>query len=379
MIKEETNAVKTCKRCRRVLPELSDAGFCPYCGAKQTAANRRRRANGEGSVYKRPSGKYRVQLTEYKDGKRITKTKDGFTTRAAAYAYMATLRDQDSAPPPVLTFREAFAGFISSHDRSRSTLNCYRAAVKTFSALYDTPLDEITLDDLQGCLDDLEQGKRTKQNAKTVAGLVYKYAIPRYAALRQINLGQYLRIYDDTDTRDRPAFTLEQLAAIRQQIGRTPGADIVYSHCYLGFRPSALIALTPADYHPEQGGYFVGGIKTEAGKGRIVPVPQKIAPYIRIDGPTVFSIYADKPMSLKDYRRAFYGVLDDAGIDNPIVNGMHLYSPHTCRHTYATLLKDVAGADRDKLELMGHTSTEQLIEYQSANLHNLRRIVDSLA
>lgn len=378
MINDDKTAVKTCKRCRRVLPDLSGADYCPYCGAKQTTAPKRRRANGEGSVFKRPNGKYRVQLTEYRNGERITKTKDGFTTKAAAYAYISTLQNEQEKPQAVPTLREVFDAFISSHDRTRSTLNCYRAAVKAFTPLYNVPLDEITLEDLQGCIDDIEAGKRTKQNAKTIAGLIYKYAIPRYAALRQINLAQYLRIYDNSTGAERPAFTAEQLDAIRAQIGRTPGADIVYCHCYLGFRPSALLMLTPADYHPEHGGYFVGGIKTEAGRGRVVPIPAKIAPYIRPDKPFIFSLYANRATPIKDYRRAFYAVIEAAGIYNPVRDGLHLYTPHSCRHTYATLLKDVPGADRDKLELMGHTSTEQLLEYQSANLQELRRIVDAL-
>lgn len=378
MINDDKTAVKTCKRCRRVLPDLSGAEYCPYCGAKQTTAPKRRRANGEGSVFKRPNGKYRVQLTEYKSGQRLTKTKDGFTTKAAAYAYISTLQNEQEKPQAVPTLREVFDAFISSHDRTRSTLNCYRAAVKAFTPLYNVPLDEITLEDLQGCLDDIEAGKRTKQNAKTIAGLIYKHAIPRYAALRQINLAQYLRIYDNSTGAERPAFTAEQLDAIRAQIGRTPGADIVYAHCYLGFRPSALLMLTPADYHPEHGGYFVGGIKTDAGRGRVVPVPAKIAPYILHDKPFIFSLYADRATPIKEYRRAFYSVLEAAGINNPVRDGLHLFTPHSCRHTYATLLKDVPGADRDKLELMGHTSTEQLIDYQSANLQELRRIVDAL-
>ena len=378
MINELKTGVNTCKRCRKVLPDLQDAPFCPYCGAKQTTEKKRRRANGEGSVFKRPNGRYRVQLTEYKNGERITKTKDGFKTRAAAYEYIAQLKTAAADLPPVETFKYYFDAFIGSHPRSVSTLNCYKAGIKAFSPLFDLPLSDIQLEDLQACLDDITAGKRTKQNAKTAAGLVYKYAIPRCPELRQINLAAYLRIYDDTPAANRPAFTLEQLEQIRQQIGITPGANIVYCHCYLGFRPSALIALTRDNYHPD-GGYFVGGIKTDAGRDRVVPVPDKIRPYFDPCAAFPFSLDGVTPLSLKSYRRLFYDVLAAAGIDNPITeNGAHLYSPHTCRHTFATLIKNAPGSDRDKLELMGHTTAEQLREYQSVNLHDLRAIVDAM-
>lgn len=368
-----------CRKCKKVLPDLSGADYCPYCGAKQTQEQKRRhRANGEGSVFKRPNGTYRIQLTEYKNGKRITKTKSGFKTRADAYAYIPILKGDTKTPPP-LTFKQAFDGFINSHDRTRSTINCYKAAIKAFKPLFDVPLTEISIEDLQACADDISAGKRTKQNAKAAVGLIYKYAIPRCPALRQINLGSYLKIYDDSESAHRPAFDPAQLERIWQAIGQTPGADIVYCHCYLGFRPSALLALTCDDYHPDGGGYFVGGIKTDAGRDRVVPIPDKIRPYIDPCRAFIFSTGdGSTRLSLERYRALFYDVLTFCGIDNPIINGLHLYSPHTCRHTYATLLKQVAAPDVDKLALMGHTSAEQLREYQSVNLHELRRIVDAL-
>ena len=56
----------------------------------------------------------------------------------------------------------------------------------------------------------------------------------------------------------------------------------------------------------------------------------------------------------------------------------HRYTPHSCRHTFATLLKRVEAPDKDKLELMGHTSTAMLRHYQDVNLADLRRITDAL-
>ena len=56
----------------------------------------------------------------------------------------------------------------------------------------------------------------------------------------------------------------------------------------------------------------------------------------------------------------------------------HKYSPHTCRHTFATLMKRVAGADKDKQELIGHASAEMLRYYQDVNIEDLRRITDAI-
>jgi integrase len=53
--------------------------------------------------------------------------------------------------------------------------------------------------------------------------------------------------------------------------------------------------------------------------------------------------------------------------------------PYSCRHTFANLLKNVEGADKDKASLIGHTDyafTQQ--RYQSAELENLLGIVNKI-
>ena len=90
------------------------------------------------------------------------------------------------------------------------------------------------------------------------------------------------------------------------------------------------------------------------------------------------------PWELKDFtENAFYPALEKIGIDNPLVEIgggklRHKYTPHTCRHTFATLLKRVDGADKDKQELIGHASPEMLRYYQDAPVDDLRRITDKI-
>ena len=54
------------------------------------------------------------------------------------------------------------------------------------------------------------------------------------------------------------------------------------------------------------------------------------------------------------------------------------YTPHSCRHTFATMMKRVTGSDKDKLELMGHTSTEMLRHYQDVSYEDLRKVTNAL-
>ena len=79
----------------------------------------------------------------------------------------------------------------------------------------------------------------------------------------------------------------------------------------------------------------------------------------------------------------FYPTLEAIGIDNPMVEVgggkmRHKYTPHTCRHTFATLMKRVEGSDKDKQELIGHASSEMLRYYQDVDLADLRKITDKI-
>ena len=244
-------------------------------------------------------------------------------------------------------------------------------------------MDDLDVDDLQDCLDDSYAGRRTRQNAKAALGLVYKYGIPRDAVPKDRNLAQFLRITDPGESSKKPGLSLAELDLVRKAAEEgDPVARIVLCHCYLGFRPSALLQLTEADYDPERG-CFVGGIKTEAGKGRTVTVSPKISAHVAAlrevsAGGYIFG-RSGAALNLSDYRALFYDLLDRLEIQNPVDDqGRHRLTPHSCRHTFATLLKRTRGSDADKLALIGHTSTDQLREYQDVPVEDLRAITDQL-
>ena len=129
---------------------------------------------------------------------------------------------------------------------------------------------------------------------------------------------------------------------------------------------------------------LVGGIKTEAGRDRTVTISPKILPYVNrfaaeARAGFLFCRSDGSRFAIDDYRALFYAVLSRAGIDNPTDDdGRHRLTPHSCRHTFATLLKRVPGSDKDKLELMGHTSAEMLRHYQDVDAADLRRITDAI-
>lgn len=345
----------------------------------------RTRANGMGTAYRRGKTWTARIVSGWKladDGHAIPiyKTRGGFERKRDALAYCQTLLN---APKTVrkLTMQEIYSLWLPAHEGrvGPSTMNCYKAAWKYFAPVHHMTFADIDTDDLQECVDDCPKGKRTKENMKALAGLLMKYAIPRHQT--DLNYAEYLHTGNDAKG-THPPFTMEQVELIRQQIGVTPYADVVYVLIYTGFRPTELLTLTKADYVD---GVLYGGAKTEAGKNRAVPVSSKIMPYIqeRLSGASnwLFPKGDGTQMSVKYFRdNFFYQVLAAAGIQPlPTKERTAYYKPYSTRHTFANLLKDAPGSDKDKAGLIGHEDYKTTKRhYQTADIEAFKTIINSL-
>ena len=345
---------------------------------------KRTRPNGAGTAYKRGRTWTAAITVGWKivngRGQAIRRTKGGFHTKREALAYCQTLKSSPRAKA-LQTLQALYDAWLPQHEQrvSRSTINCYKAAWKYYKPLYHCAMQDITVDDLQECIDNCQNGKRTKENMKALAGLLYKYAIPRNIV--SLNIGEYLYTGNDAKS-TRPAFTMEQIESIKRQIGITPYADYVYVLIYTGFRPTELFGLTKADYTD---GILYGGIKTAAGKNRAVPVSPKIKAiideHVGKSDRFIFPRDDGSQMTINYFRdNYFYQVLCNSGIQPmPDVEHPAYYTPYSCRHTFANLLKTANGSDKDKAALIGHedyATTKK--HYQSAEIDAMRRIIQEL-
>ena len=363
--------------CRKCRSELQDGWVaCPFCG-KTTEAKprRRRRANGEGSVYQPPGCKtYTARITiGYENGadgyKQRYAYKGGFKTRREAMEYISTLKEEAKQiakdSPQIrygvdytkVTFSELYDKLITREGKriTKSTLDCYKAAYKYYADVHHLPFRELNTEDWQLCVDDCPKGIRTKENMKALGTKMYKMA----AELRVFGLSTStdfatLVWLDRADHESRQPFDAEDVTRLKAAVmSGVPYANYVLTMCYTGFRPSEFLELRHDAYDPVRN-TLRGGAKTDAGKNRIVPVHPLIKPFVAeryLSGSAyLFPDPQGAQFKLNVFRsKFFYRVLSLANIQpEPEEGDKPRLTPYSCRHTFATLMKNAKGSPRDK-------------------------------
>ena len=396
-----------CQKCRKQIPDGSV--FCMYCGKKTARPVRKpkRAGNGTGSAYQRPG--QRTWTAEVVVGWRelppfspdnpenkkqripIKKTKGGFKTKNDALAYIPKLKNQrDESHLTLQQVYEAWEPWYSPRV-DPSTMAGYRAAYAYFKKLHETKITEISAGDLQACMDACPKGKRTHQNMKVVAGLIWKYAKSKHIVSQVESETLYTGRGRSVK---REALTDIEVEKIRQAIGVYRYAEYIFCLCYLGYRPGEMLELRKDQVIEHKGRLFlVEGKKTDAGRNRTVPVHQKIDDIIRdrlmVPGTDlVFPQYTFAKASKKAPVPLFTGFKQMSDnyfremVFKPICAALGIAEgkvPYGARHTFSNKLKDAEGADIDKAALMGHSDyTFTQTKYQSTDLDELAAVMDSV-
>ena len=400
-----------CPKCRKDSPP--DAAFCPYCGRKLSPGKPRRaksRGNGTGCAYWDPVHRYWV--AQIVDGYRelpafsldnpenrkqripIKKTKSGFKRREDALAYCQQLKDQKAqAPELFLTLEEVYEQWEPWYEPrvDASTLAGYRAAFHYYGSLYTKRITEITAADLQSCMDACPRGKRTHQNMKVVAGLIWKYAMDKHIVTQIESANLYT---GKGKSVKRDALTDIEVEKIRKAIGSERYAEYIFCLAYLGYRPGEMLELRKDQVIEHKGRLFlIEGKKTDAGRGRTVPVHQKIEDIIRarlyVPGTDlVFPQYVfakaskERPVApLTAFKEMSDNYLRE-NVFKPLCTRLGIAEgkvPYAARHTFSNKLKKADGTDTEKAALIGHASYEFTKKaYQSSDLDELLEVMDSI-
>ena len=367
-----------CKKCKKEI--LDESKFCNYCGAKQLREKSAKRwGNGHGTVYKGANGKWIAEYTigwDEENGvlSRKKRRKTGFATRNEAMAYLPNLQQSVPQQDMNVKFKDLYKKWMDRHAEkvTQSTINCYKSAYKYFSTLYYVEIAKVRTEHMQKCIDECPHGKRTKENMKALGTSLWKYAME--LDIVDKNYAEYLYIKKE-ETAEKIAFSKEQLDTMWANVDAVPNIKYVLLLCYTGMRLSEMLGAMTENYNPEDE-YFITGVKTDAGKDRTITISPKIRPFFA-DFAKDKHLFTD--LSAKKFRSSiYYPALQALDMDTLDEKGDHIYTPHCCRHTFATLMKNVDAPATDKQKLIGHSKFEMTAHYTHTDIESLRKITDNL-
>lgn len=243
-------------------------------------------ANGMGSVYKQGGKRRNPWIARKTKGWEIDETTGRTKQRYLTIGYFPTrqealtaLMNYNQNPYDIeassITFAEVYERWSKEHFVKVTPSSCrsWVAAFNHSKPLYNMRMRDIRPNHLESAIHDAEVGDSTKQRMKSMYNLMYKYCLKYdivekdYAALcESVKRGKPKIV--------RIPFSHEEVQTLWDNVS-FPFVDMVLIGIYSGWRPQELAILKIADIDLEARTMF-GGLKTDAGRNRIVPIHSAI-------------------------------------------------------------------------------------------------------
>lgn len=351
------------KRCHKEIDD--DSVYCKYCGRKQTKDEKKplRNPNGYGSVINlgdRRRKPWAVRVSTWENEEQKFRYISYHETKTDALKALAQEQISPTSPKINITFTELYNEWKETpafKDISKQTQDNYTAAYKHLSPLHNSKFIDIRTSHMQKIIDNLVSvdregnkkplSKSTKTKVKLLCGLLYKYAMQNDICNK--SYADFIKIAKE-EKKEKSIFTDDEIKKFEDN-DKIPFVDTILILVYTGLRINELLSLDKSAIDLENE-TITGGLKTDAGKDRIVPIHPKALPYIKkwhskSQGRLIF-MGENEPITANYYRTyIYYPILEQLEIPRK--------TPHTTRHTCATLLAK-NGADTNAIKMiLGHT------------------------
>lgn len=270
-------------------------------------------------------------------------------------ALMDYRKDPYTLDAAVCTFADVFEMWKEKKypTISKSGQNGYNAAFKNSAVLHSMKMRDIRASHMEQIMTNLEGGYQSQTRLKTFWGQVFKYAMEH--DIIQKNYADFVKLRDKDPGTKRTAIPPEDRKKFWAEIDAgNHDAEIAMILMYTGMRPSELLLIEKANVDLDAR-IMIGGLKTEAGQNRHIPIHKCILPFIRrlmeTEGEYLIMRHdKGKPQEMAYNRFKVYHW-------DPLMKQLGMnYTPHYGRHTCATMLRE-AKVDLDIIKLiLGHAN-----------------------
>lgn len=395
-------ALIKCPECE--LQVSNKAISCPHCGYPLQASQkpnkgrgeakpkRRRLPNGFGSITEIKGRNLRkpflarvcVGKTQY--GKPILKSLKPdayFRTYNEAYEALIEYNKNPYDLDPSITVSELYEKWTDDYfeNTTESSKRTITSAWAYCSAIYDMRASDVRARHIKGCM---EEGFRIETRGKKKGEKIYATASTKsrikslfnlmldYALEYEIVDRNYARTFDissdiikerEESKRGHIIFSDDEIQKLWDNLDKTKYVDWILIQCYMGWRPQELAILEMKDVDIENW-TITGGMKTDAGKQRTVPVHSKIQELVKKNYEFAQSIGSDYLFNAKGQTHAGNWKLTYdkyANRFNQVVSNLELnpdHRAHDPRKTFVTMAKKAGINDNAIKALVGHKAQD---------------------
>lgn len=386
--------------------QISDkAATCPHCGYPLKPGSRpyrslkrthKRLPNGFGQISKITSkplrNPYRAMVTVGKNpdtGRPIVKPlKPQSYFKSYNEAYEALLKynkDPHIEETTLITVEELFEEWSKWYFPvlSPSAIETHTTAWNASKMLYNYPVANLKTKNIRECIDSVK-AITTKPRIKTLFGLMLDYAVEHEYCDQ--NVAKLIKL-DPTVSKKlnsvqtpHIAFTEAELNIMWNNVSTTKFVDSMLIQCYMGLRPREMLGIKLENINLEIG-CITCGMKTEAGKDRVIPIHSKIENLIKtkykvaraMGSEYLFNQVLSKGMSYDTYKKYFYQIVKELNLDEE-------HRPHDPRKTFITLAKKYKMNEYAIKRIVGHTTgdltedvyTERSIDWLKEEIEKIK-------
>lgn len=265
-----------------------------------------------------------------------------------------------------VTFADVFKAWAARKlpTLSKSTAENYKSIYNKCGKLYNMPFREIKTTHLQEVIDDNKHLARVGI-LKILFSHLYGYAIKN--DITEKDYSEFVDVPAQRKKQQKTPFTPQEVATLWKYKDDLI-ARVVLVLLYTGMRISELLEMETKNINIE-GGYMIGGIKTEAGKNRIIPIHAEIMPLVKAQ----FSEGKKYLFSAKRGGRWAYSNFRNFHFAPYMENLKMDHTLHETRHTFisqadrcginSTILKRIVGHANGDITLhYTHKETAELLE-----------------